>query len=101
MQALHKNQKYYEMTSFLYGPLVDEKNKNSLAIELSNANFGYSMKRVGIKELNVDHWSLTYRRTILGTNETFKIECSLIKDTCKIYLDKSSWEIIFDRKILN
>ena len=97
LQVLHKNQQYSKMTTFLYGPNIDGKDKNSLEESLSNANFGYSLKRVGVKVKNKTSWSLTYQRTILGTNETFKIECSLINDTCRVYLDEKAWETIFKK----
>lgn len=85
------------MTTFLYGPNIAGKDKKSLEESLSNANFGYSLKRVGIKEKNKSSWSLTYQRTILGTNETFKIDCALIKDTCRIYIDDKAWQTIFKK----
>jgi hypothetical protein len=97
LQVLHKNQQYSKMTNFLYGPNIDGKDKKSLEESLSNANFGYSLKRVGIKEKNKTSWSLTYQRTILGTNETFKIECALIKDTCRVYIDEKAWQTIFKK----
>jgi len=97
LQVLHKNQQYSKMTNFLYGPNIDGKDKKSLEESLSNANFGYSLKRVGIKEKNKTSWSLTYQRTILGTNETFKIDCALINDTCRIYIDDKAWQTIFKK----
>lgn len=97
LQVLHKNQQYSKMTTFLYGPNIGGKDKKSLEESLSNANFGYSLKRVGIKEKNKSSWSLTYQRTILGTNETFKIDCALIKDTCRIYIDDKAWQTIFKK----
>jgi hypothetical protein len=97
LQVLHKNQQYSKMTNFLYGPNIDGKDKKSLEESLSNANFGYALKRVGIKEKNKTSWSLTYQRTILGTNETFKIECALIKDTCRVYIDEKAWQTIFKK----
>jgi hypothetical protein len=97
LQVLHKNQQYSKMTNFLYGPNIDGKDKNSLEDRLSNANFGYSLKRVGLKEKSKTNWSLTYQRTILGTTETFKIDCALIKDTCRIYIDEKAWNTLFKR----
>jgi len=97
LQVLHKNQQYSKMTNYLYGPNIDGKDKKSLEESLSNANFGYSLKRVGIKEKNKTSWSLTYQRTILGTNETFKIDCALINDTCRIYIDDKAWQTIFKK----
>jgi len=97
LQVLHKNQQYSKMINFLYGPNIDGKDKKSLEESLSNANFGYSLKRVGIKEKNKTSWSLTYQRTILGTNETFKIDCALINDTFRIYIDDKAWQTIFKK----
>ena len=93
LQVLHKNQQYNKMTTFFYGS--SDRTRENLEDRLSNANFGYSLKRVGVKEKNKTSWSLTYQRTILGTNETFKIDCALINDTCRVFLDKKAWQIIF------
>ena len=95
LQVLHKNQQYEEMVPFFYGSSLN--NKSKLEESLSNASFGYSLKRVGIKEKNKSNWSLTYQRTILGTNETFKIDCALINDTCRIYIDEKAWKTLFNR----
>ena len=83
------------MVPFFYGSSLN--NKSKLEESLSNASFGYLLKRVGIKEKNKSNWSLTYQRTILGTNETFKIDCALIKDTCRIYIDDKAWKTLFNR----
>jgi hypothetical protein len=93
LQVLHKNQQYNKMTAFFYGS--SDRTRQNLEDRLSNANFGYSLKRVGVKEKNKTSWSLTYQRTILGTNETFKIDCALINDTCRVLLDKKAWKILF------
>ena len=95
LQVLHKNLQYEEMVPFFYGSSLN--NKSKLEERLSNASFGYSLKRVGIKEKNKTNWSLSYQRTILGTNETFKIDCALINDTCRIYIDEKAWKTIFNR----
>ena len=95
LQVLHKNLQYEEMVPFFYGSSLN--NKSKLEERLSNASFGYSLKRVGIKEKNKTNWSLSYQRTILGTNETFKIDCALINDTCRIYIDEKAWNILFNR----
>ena len=76
--------------------VLDGKSKNSIEEKLSNARFGYSLKKVGIKQKTNTSWSLTYQRTILGTNETFKIECALVNDTCKVYMDEKAWNTIFN-----
>ncbi|WP_353083301.1 hypothetical protein [Flavobacterium sp.] len=83
------------MYVFLYGPAIQGKTKSVLINKLSNASFGYSMKRVGIREKSKTSWSLTYQRTILGTNETFKIDCALINDKCKLYIDEKVWNTLF------
>ena len=95
LQVLHKNLQYEEMVPFFYGSSLN--NKSKLEKRLSNASFGYSLKRVGIKEKNKTNWSLSYQRTILGTNETFKIDCALINDTCRIYIDEKAWKTLFNR----
>ena len=97
LQILHKNQQYSKMANFLYGPKIDGKDKNTIEESLANASFGYSLKRVGVKEKNKTSWSLTYQRTILGTNETFKIDCAVINDTCRIYIDEKAWQTIFKK----
>ena len=62
LQVLHKNQQYSKMTNFLYGPNIHGKDKNTIEESLSNASFGYSLKRVGIKEKNKTSWSLNAER---------------------------------------
>jgi hypothetical protein len=83
------------MITFFYGEYKNSVNKRKFIDLISNVNFGYSLKRVGIKKTSTNKWSLTYQRTILGTNENFKIECKLINDTCRIYLDKNKLNEIF------
>ena len=95
LHALHKNQQYEKMLPFFYNSSVN--NKSKLVERLTNANFGYSLKRVGVKVKNKTSWSLTYQRKILGTNETFKIECALINDTCRVYLDEKAWQTNFKK----
>jgi hypothetical protein len=87
------------MTNFLQGPTTDGKDITALEESLSNTSFGYSLKRVGIKEKNKKSWSITYQRTTLVTNETFKIDCALINDTCPIYIDDKAWQTIFKNRI--
>ena len=96
LQVLHKNQQYEKMVPFLTGPLVSAKSTSELVTFLADAPFGYSMKRSGIREIeSKQHWSLTYSRTILGTQETFKIDCLLERDTCRVVLDEKSKTAIF------
>jgi glutaminase len=97
LQILHKNQQYSKMTNFIYGPNIDGKIRSSIEKSLANASFGYTLKRAGVIEKNKTSWSLTYQRTIFGTNETFKIDCALINDTCRIYIDKTVWQTIFKK----
>ncbi len=96
LQVLHKNQQYEKMVPFFTGPLVSAKSTSELVTFFADAPFGYSMKRSGIREIeSKQHWSLTYSRTILGTQETFKIDCVLERDTCRVVLDEKSKTAIF------
>lgn len=94
LQALYKNQQYEKMAHFFYGSSSDN-NKNNFVIKIGEVDFGYTLKRVGVKEIEKNMWSLTYQRTIMGTNENFKIECALINDTCRVYWDEKQWNKIF------
>lgn len=84
------------MYPFFFGPYKDKISKQKFIEILGEANFGYSLKKVGLKSLSKTKWSLTYQRTILGTNENFKIECQLIKDTCRVYIDQKKWSTMYD-----
>jgi hypothetical protein len=96
LQVLHKNQQYEKMVPFFTGPLVSDKSTSELAKFLADVSFGYSMKRSGIREIEPkQRWSLSYTRTILGTQETFKIDCVLERDTCRVVLDEKSKTAIF------
>ena len=54
------------------------------------------MKRAGIREVKKgEEWSLTYQRTILGTQETFKVNCMLVNDTCRVVLSEPAFDLIF------
>ena len=94
LQVLHKNQQYENMAPFFYGSFSDN-NKYIFLNKLGEVDFGYTLKRVGVIEIEKNKWSLTYQRTIMGTNENFKIECALINDTCRVYLDEKQWSKIF------
>lgn len=83
------------MTPFFYGSFIDSIGKEKLVSRLNEAEFGFSMKRVGVKETALNKWSLTYQRTIMGTNENFKIDCAIVNDTCRVYIDQKVWNIIF------
>ena len=96
LQVLHKNQQYEKMVPYFTGPIVAGKTTTDVVAMLADAPFGYSMKRSGIREIEPKQsWSLTYSRTILGTQETFKIDCVLVRDTCRVVLDEKSKTLIF------
>ena len=95
LKILHQNQQYDKMVPFFYGPKVTSMKRTAFIEKLSEQDFGYSMKRVGVKELSKENWSLTYQRTLVGTNTNFKINCALVNDTCRVYLDEKTWNIIF------
>ena len=95
LQVLHQKQEYGQMAKFFYGPMKQALGEKKLAAELSDQDFGYALKRVGIKEVDAKNWSLTYQRTILGTQENFKIEAALVNDTCRVYLDQKKWSQLF------
>lgn len=95
LKILHQTQQYEKMSPFFYGPYVSSKKKSAFIEALSEQDFGYSMKRMGVKEESKGNWSLNYQRSIMGTNNNFKIKCALINDTCRVYLDEKSWKIIF------
>lgn len=94
LQALHKNQQYEKMAPFFYGSFSDN-NKNNFVNKLGEVDFGYTLKRVGVKEIEKNKWSLTYQRTIMGTNENFKIDCALVNDTCRVFIDQKQWNKLF------
>jgi hypothetical protein len=78
LQVLHQKQEYAQMAKFFYGPKKQELGAAKLA--------------------DAKNWSLTYQRTILGTQENFKIEAALVNDTCRVYLDEKKWQILFERE---
>lgn len=96
LQVLHKNQQYEKMVPFFTGELRASSSQSAFVELLANAPFGYSMKRAGIREVKKgEEWSLTYQRTIIGTQETFKVDCVLEHDTCRVMLDTNSFKAIF------
>lgn len=95
LKILHQNQQYEKMAPFFYGPYINSLKRAAFIEQLSNQDFGYTMKRAGVKEETKEQWSLTYQRTIMGTNNNFKIKCALVNDTCRVYLDEKSWKVIF------
>lgn len=94
IQVLYKNQQYVKMVPFFYGP-YSNGSKTDFIEKLGAVDFGYELKRVGVKETEKNKWSLTYQRTIMGTNENFKIECALIDDTCRVLIDQKQWNKLF------
>jgi len=96
LQVLHKNQQYEKMAPFFTGPAVAGSSVTEVASMLADAPFGYSMKRSGIREIKPKKsWSLTYTRTIMGTQETFTMTCVLERDTCRVMLDEKTMSSIF------
>jgi hypothetical protein len=96
LQVLHKNMLYEQMSAFFVGSLRENKSKTEFSNMIAEAPFGYSLKRSGIRETKKgESWSLTYQRTIEGTQETFKIDCVLINDTCRVILNEQSYKSIF------
>lgn len=96
LQALHRNMQYEEMLPFLFGPEVEGKSNELVMNLLDKAPFGYQMKRVGIRIIEPQKvWTLRFERILLGTKETFDIECRLVDGVCKLYLDSESWNRIF------
>ncbi len=97
LQVLHQQQEYTQMAKFFYGPMKQQLGEKKLAASLADVDFGYALKRVGVKEIDANNWALTYQRTILGTQENFKLEAALINDTCRVYLGEKKWNQFFDR----
>lgn len=95
LQVLHQKQEYEQLAKFFYGPMQQKLGEKQLVASLGDVDFGYALKRVGIKEQDAKHWSLTYQRTILGTQENFKIEVALVNDTCRVYVDEKKWAQLF------
>jgi hypothetical protein len=95
LKILHQNQQYEQMVPFFYGPYVTSMKRSAFIETLGEQDFGYTMKRAGVKELSTGNWSLTYQRTLLGTSTNFKINCALVNDTCRVYLDEKAWKVIF------
>jgi hypothetical protein len=95
LKILHQNQQYEKMVPFFYGPYVSSMKRSAFIETLGEQDFGYTMKRAGVKELSTGNWSLTYQRTLLGTSTNFKINCALVNDTCRVYLDDKAWKVIF------
>ena len=50
LQVLHKNQQFEKMVPFFYGSFSNNK-KNTFVNKLGEVDFGYTLKRVGVKKL--------------------------------------------------
>jgi hypothetical protein len=98
MQLLHQKHEYEQMAKFFYGPMKQGLGERKLAAALADQDFGYALKRVGIKEVDAKNWSLTYQRILLGTQENFKIDAALVNDTCRVYLDQKKWDLLFNSR---
>ncbi len=83
------------MLPYMYGPALDLLSIEKKIEKIENAAFGYQMKRAGVKNISEKEWSLTYSRTIMGTQETFKINCDLTNDKCRVYFDNKKWNEVF------
>ncbi len=38
---------------------------------------------------------LTYDRSLVGTTQTSRVNCALVGNTCRMYLDASTWNQLF------
>lgn len=94
-QILFKNMQFEKMVPFFYGPWIKSQPKNQIISHFSKAQFGYSLKRIGIRTNSVNSWSIMYQKTIMGTNHSFSVQCALINDTCRIWLDQEAYNSIF------
>ena len=97
LQVMHKHQLYKQMIPFMYGSQTVLMTNDELEQKLSKATIGYSFNRVGVMRKGESSWSLTYQRTILGTEETFTVDCALVNDTCRIYVDSTLCKTVFER----
>jgi hypothetical protein len=95
LQTLHKHQQYEQMLPYMTGPALQNLSKAQQLAKIENAPFGYQMKRSGVKTINDHEWNLTYTRTILGTQETFKVQCVMKDGKCCVFLDEKQWRSIF------
>jgi hypothetical protein len=95
LQVLHQNQQYEKMIPFLTGPAVDEMERTDLLTWLSDLNWGYSFKRVGIRQLAEGKWSINYKRSRIPYDDTFKVICILEKGKCRLWLDEKTVTSLF------
>ena len=97
LQILYKNSRFDDMLPFLYSPMELKKIGTSKALkQIERMNFGYEMKKVGIKEeIKGQRWKLTYQRIMLGTTETFTIVCSNSQDTTRLLMNSTQRTLVF------
>lgn len=98
-QILFKNMQFDKMVPFFYGPLIKTQTTQKIISNFSKAQFGYDLKRVGIKTNTKNSWSIMYQKTIMGTKSDFLINCALINDTCRIWLDQETYNSIFTHQL--
>lgn len=97
VQILFKQMRYEDMVPFIYTPAeIKNKKPSQLVKEIEKMNFGYSFKRTGIRENPKGTWKISYQRTVLGTQELFTVQCSIIKDTCRLILNPKERQNIFN-----
>lgn len=100
VQILFKQMRYEDMVPFIYTPAeIKNKKPSQLVKEIEKMNFGYSFKRTGIRENPKGTWKISYQRTVLGTQELFTVQCSIIKDTCRLILNPKERQNIFNVSI--
>lgn len=101
LQILYKNSRYEEMLPFLYEPKELRKIGKIKALKsIESMNFGYEFRRVGIKEEQRGMaWKITYQRIIVGTAETFTINCKNIHDTTRLLMNTTQRRTVFNRKM--
>lgn len=103
LQTLYKNQEYEKISNYVVLDFDTKYSHSQLVDNLKEIQFGYKIKKVGIKEsinksTKSKEWIVTYDKNIIATKKTFSIKCISVKDTCKLYLDKTNWELLFNSK---
>jgi len=101
LQILHKNARYEEMLPFLYEPKELKKLGKTKALKaIESMSFGYEFRRVGIQEIQKGNsWKIVYQRIIMGTAETFTVNCKNISDTTRLYMNTTQRKTVFHRKM--
>jgi hypothetical protein len=96
VQTLHRHQRYNEAAAFFYGPEVDRLGRAGVARMLEERETVSGTRRAGVRVIEEGtKWSLTYDRTLVGTTRTFRVNCALVGDTCRMYLDAAAWSNLF------